>query len=144
MGSREDSNVIELGFDLSGQGVDLGDPVNFIPEKFHPHCHVRIICWKDFQHISPHAEGTTVKVHVISVILDINQLPHHIIPVLFHARTQGDDHVLVILRASNAVDTGYTGDNDNILPLTQGGGCGETELVDLVVDGGVFCYIGVG
>ena len=84
-----------------------------------------------------------MEIHVVPVILDLDQLRHHFIPVLDHARAQGDHHVLIVHRVSQTVDTGYTGNDDDIAAFGQRHGGGETELVDLIVDGGVLGDVGI-
>ena len=75
-----------------------------------------------------------MEVHIISVILDLDQFRHHFIPVFYHARAQGDHHVLIVHRVTQTIDTGYTGNDDHIPPFRQRHGGGKTELVYLVVD----------
>ena len=82
-----------------------------------------------------HPEGTPVKIHIVTVILDIDQFTHHLISVLFHTGAQRNDHILIIVGAADAVDTGYTGDNDHIPPFTQSRRSRKTQLVDLIVNG---------
>ena len=41
---------------------------------------------KNLQHIAAHPESAAVKIHIIAVILDIDQFAQHIVPVSFHAR----------------------------------------------------------
>ena len=45
-------------------------------------------------------EASALEIHLISRILDVDQLMDHLIPVLLHSRAQGDHHVLIIDRAS--------------------------------------------
>src|SRR5699024_12018031 len=99
------------------QNVDLCDPVHFVTEKLNAHSRLAFICGNDLQHIPPHAEGSAVEVHVIAVILNLDQLRHHLVPVLDHARAQGNHHVLVIHWVTQPIDTGHTGDDDHIPPL---------------------------
>ena len=117
MGGRENSNVIELRFYFTGQGVNLGDPVNLIPEKLHPHCHICIIRRKDFKNIPAHTKRTAVKIHVIPVILDINQFVDDFVPVPYHSRAQRYYHLLIVNGTSQAVYTGHGCHNNHILPL---------------------------
>lgn len=118
MGSRKDSNMLSFCFDLAGQGVDLSDTVNFVSEELHPNCKFAFFGRKNLQYITAYPESSPVKVHIIAVILDINQLPDHIIPVFLHSGAKGDNHILVIIGTADSIDTGYTGNDDNILPLT--------------------------
>lgn len=60
---------------------------------------------KNLQYITAHAECTAVEIHIIPVILNINQLPDHIVPVLFPFRAERNNHLHVVLRASDSIDT---------------------------------------
>jgi len=92
--------MFQTALDFPCQHIDLGDPVNLISEKFHPDCRITVVCRKNLYRVTAHTECTTVKIHVISCVLDIDQLMDHLIPVLLHSRAQGDHHVLIIDRAS--------------------------------------------
>ena len=97
--------MVQRPLDLPCQHVHLRDPVNFISEKLHPQRQLALIRRKDFHYISPHPERSPVKVHIIAVILNVNQLPDDLIPVLLHTGAQGNNHVLIILRTSDTVNT---------------------------------------
>ncbi|MPN27171.1 hypothetical protein SDC9_174598 [bioreactor metagenome] len=67
-----------------------------------------------------------------------------LVPVLFHARAKGDDHVLVIDWGAQAIDAGHAGHDDHVPALRQRRRGGVAQLVYLVIDGRVLCYIGIG
>jgi len=50
---------------------------------------------------------------------------------------------MVGLGRSQAIDTGDTGHNDDIIPLKEGAGGGVSHLIDLFIDLGVLLDIGV-
>ena len=85
-------------------------------------------------------ESSSLKINLISVILDINQFSHYLIPVLLHARPQGNHHVLVVNRGTHTINTGYTGNDNDIPALRQRSRRRMTELVYLVIYGRVFFY----
>ena len=60
------------------------------PEAYVPSTdrHIRFICRNNLHYIPSHPEGSTVKIHIVSVILHINQTPQHLIPILLHPRSQ--------------------------------------------------------
>ncbi len=135
--------MFQARFYLSGQHVNLCNSVNLISEKFYPDSGVCIHCRENFQYVSPNPESTAFKIHVVAVILDIDQLAHDFISVFLHTRTQGDYHFFVVHRVAQTVDTGYAGDNDYILSLCQSHCRRKTQLVNLVIDSRVFCNISV-
>lgn len=119
MGSRKDRDVLQLSFDLPGQHINLGNPVNLISEELHPHRQLGFIGRDNLHHISPHPEGTALKIHIIAVILDIYQLPQHLVPILLHTGPQGNHHFLKILRFAQTIDTGDTGHDNHVPPLIR-------------------------
>ena len=119
MRCRKYCTVLQSALDLTGQHIDFCDPVNFISKKLHTHRRIRIVCRKNLQHITTHTKRTTMKIHVISHILNINELADHIIPVSLHARSQRNHHVLIIHRTSQTIDTRNTGYDDDVAALRQ-------------------------
>ena len=107
--------------------------VNLIPEELDAHRLVRLLRRKNLQYITAHAERTAVEIHIIPVILNINQLPDHIVPVLFHSRAERNNHLHVVLRASDSIDTRNTGNHNDIVPLTQCRSRGKPQLINLIV-----------
>ena len=100
VGRREDRHMFQLRFHLSGQRLDLHDPVHLVPEELDPVRLASRISRKYFQHITSYPEASALEIHLISRVLDIDQLMDHLIPVLLHSGTQRDHHVLIIDRAS--------------------------------------------
>ena len=115
--------MLQLSLDLSCEHVDLGNPVDLIPEKFHPHSGIGFIGRNNFHHISAHPEGASFEIHLVPVILDVDELPDDLVPVLLHTRTQGYHHLLKVLRLTQAIDTGHTGNDNHIPPLNEGRRC---------------------
>ena len=111
--------MFQLAFDLARQHINLRDPIDLIPEKFHSYRRITVVRRKNLQHIPTHPERTAMKIHIISHILHVDQLTDHFIPILFHTRTQRYHHILIIYRTSKTVDAGHTGNNDHVLPLRQ-------------------------
>ena len=119
MRCRENRDMSQLRLDLARQRVNLCDPVYLIPEKLNP---VRIaarIRRVYLQHIAAHPERTSLEIHVIPAVLNVDQLVNDLVAVLLHARAQGNNHVFIIDRASQTIDTGNRCHNNHILPLRQ-------------------------
>ena len=125
--------MIQRIFNFPCENINLCNTVNFITKKLHPHCRICIICRIDFHHVPSHPEGSTVKVSFIPVILNINQFSDDFIPVLLHSWPKRDDHILIVIRTSNSINTGYAGNNDNISPLAQRRRRRKTEFVNFIV-----------
>ena len=134
MGGRENGHMLQFSLNLSREHVDLGNPVNLIAEKFHPDCGIGLIGRNNLHHIPAHPESASLKVHLIPVILDVDKLPDDLIPVLLHTRPQRYHHFLKILRLTQTIDTGHTGDNNYIPPLNECRRGRQAQLVNLVIN----------
>ena len=88
MGCRENSHMAQLGFGFIGQRINLRYPVHLIPKKFYPVGHTVGVRRVNIQYIPPHPEGSTLKIHIIPVILNINELVNDLVPVLNHTGSQ--------------------------------------------------------
>ena len=75
---------VQGGLHLAVQGIHLGDPVDLIPEKFHPDQVFPALGGIDLDHVSPHPEAAPVQIHVVAVVLDRHQGPQHVISVFVH------------------------------------------------------------
>ena len=126
--------MFQTALDFPCQHIDLGDPVNLISEKFHPDCRITVVCRKNLYRVTAHTECTTVKIHVISCVLDIDQCTDDLISVLLHSRTQRNHHSKVVLRAAQTIDTGNRGDHDHIFTLYECRRGRQTQFINLLIN----------
>ena len=143
VGCRKDSDKVQFPPNLSGEGIDLADPVDLVPEELHP---VRIfirIGRKDVEGIPLHAKCRPVEIHFVAVIVKTDQLLHDLVPVPLLARPKVERHLLEVDRTAQTVDTGDRTDDNHIISGRQRGGCRQAQLVDLIVDHRVFLDIRV-
>ena len=126
--------MFQTALDLPGQYINLRDPVNLIAEKFYPDRRIAIVCRKNLHCITAHPECTTVKIHVISCVLDIDQCTDDLISVLLHSRTQRNHHSKVVLRAAQTIDTGNRGDHDHIFTLYKCRRGRQAQFINLLID----------
>ena len=129
---------------LRGECIDPRDAIDLITEKLDA---VRLLALRRREHIhdiAHHAEGTTLEVDVIPVILDIDQLTDEVIPVLPGTVPDGDRHVRIFLRLTETVDAGNRGYDDDIITLVQGRHRRATQLIDLVIDIRILLDVGIG
>ena len=141
---RVDGHMIHHPLHQARDGIDLGDAVDLVPEKFHPDGSARPVDRVDLHGVPTDTEGIPGELDVVALVADLHQLFGQLLPGLFHAGTQGDDHVLVVNGVTQAVDAADGGHHDHIPPLKEGGGGGVAQALDLLVDGGVLLDIGVG
>ena len=143
MRSRENGHMAQLSLHLTGQYIDFCDPVHLIAEEFDPVSFASGISRKHFQHVSAHPEGATLKVHLISCILNIDELMNHLVPVLFHPRAQGNNHFFIIDGTSQTINAGHRRHNDHVIPLRKRRRRRMAQLINLIVDGRVLLNVSV-
>ncbi len=135
--------MFEICLDFTGKRINLPDAVDFIPEKFDADCVFTGLNRKDLHYVAPNSEFVADKIHVIAFILDFDQLFQQFVSALFHAGAQGNHHSPVVNRIAQAVNAGNAGNDNHIAPLRKGR-CGRVpQLVDFVIDGGIFLNIGI-
>ena len=100
MGRRENGRMAFHTFDFAGKHIGICDPLDLISKKFHTHRPVCRVSRKDLQHITPDTKCSTVKIHLISCVLDIDQLFDNLITVLLHSRAKRDHHIKKLLRCT--------------------------------------------
>ena len=108
MGSREDRNVSQLRLHFAGKRIDLRNPLHLVPEELHPVSVSARVSRINLQHITSYAETASLKIHIISCILDVDKLVNYLVPVFFHPRPQGNYHLLIIDRTSQTINTMIT------------------------------------
>ena len=88
MRCRENCHMPDHIQHFTGQCINLCYSVYLITEKFNSVCNFFRIRRENLNHISSHPERSTLEIHIIAVILDLNQLLQNFIPVFDHARSK--------------------------------------------------------
>ena len=96
MRSRKDGHVGDDIFHFSGERVYLGNPIDFIPEKFHPDGSFAASRRKNFHRVPPNTELIADEVNIVAVVLDVHQFSEKGVPLDFHSRAQGNHHAAVV------------------------------------------------
>ena len=127
----------------TGDHVDLADPVDLVPEELHPHGGVLPVGGPDLHRVPPYSEGVALKGHVVAAVPDVHQPLEQGGDGDLHAHPQGHHHLLKVLRLAQSIDAGHRGYHDHVPPFQQGGGGGQAQPVNLLVDGRVLLDKGV-
>ncbi len=85
-----------------------------------------------------------MEIDVVPLVVDLDKARKHGVPLDLHPHFEEEEHPLVGLRGADAIDAGDAGHDDDVPPLQQEVGRGVAELVDLLVDRGVFLDVGIG
>ena len=97
----------------------------------------------DLDAIAPHAELARLKLDVVPLVLDIDQLGQHLVAVDRLAHVQADHHRPIVLGRAEAVDARDAGHDDHVAAAHQGAGGGQPQPLDLLVDRGVLLDVDV-
>ena len=128
----------------AGQGVELGNAVDLIPEELHPDGKLAHISQINVHRVAMHPELIAHKIHVVSLVLQGNQLFAQLVPLHLHPGAQTDDHAAVVDGVAQRVDAGHRCHNNNVPPLRKRRRSRVAQAVDLVVDSAVLFNIGIG
>ncbi len=143
VGGRPDGDVVQPSDGSSRHHVDLAEPVDLVPEELHPDGGVLPVGGPDLHRVPPHPEHIALEGDVVALIADGYQLFEQVLDFNDRPHPQGHHHLAVVLRLAQAVDAGHGGHHNHVPPLKQGGGGGQAQPVDLLVDGGVLFDEGV-
>lgn len=115
---RENIYMPEFSVRLSRNRLDLRDAVYLIAEKLNAENIVRAFGRIDLEHIAVQAVAAALQV-VIALIVDIRETVADFLRALLHAGAERDCHLFVVIRRTEAVDTGNRGDDDDISSFRQ-------------------------
>ena len=104
MGCRKQSGMFHGGQHVPVHRVDLGDPVDFVSEHFHPQCAFFFARRNNLNHITAHTEGTALKIRIIPLVLNIYQVPQQLLPRRGHAGPQAEHLSFVFAGVSHGID----------------------------------------
>ncbi len=117
----------------AGKRVDLYYPFYLVSEEFDPYRYFGLPGREYVNGIPSYTKPSAGEIHLVPLIIDADQLPYDLVPVLYHAGAERDYHVHVIGRAAYSVDTGNAGHNDNVPSLRKGRRRRKPEPVYLIV-----------
>ena len=99
---------------LTGEGVKLADAVDLIPEKLHPDGELIVISQVNVHNVATDPELVADEIHIVALILQLDQTAAELVPFHLHAGAQADDHAAVVDGVAQRVDAGHTGHDDDI------------------------------
>ena len=143
VGGREDADGVGLTDDVAGEGVDVVEGVDFVAEEFDPDSGF-FVGGDDVDGVAFHPEGAAGEPDVVAFVLDIDEKPEEMIPVDFVTNVQENRAVQVGLGVAEPVDAGHGAHHHDVPAGEEAGGGAVAEPLHIVVDGGVFFYVGVG
>ena len=143
MGGGINRGTADAVLHFARQRVEFTEAFNFIPEQLHPDGDTIRLRREDIDDIATHTEGGAVQLVVVACVLQLGEALEHRPLIHDRTQTQMQYHSVIRLRVPQAVDRRYRGDDDGVRPLQQRLGGGQSHLLDLFVDGGVFLDVRV-
>ena len=123
--------------------MELGNALNFIAEELHADGLILIVGGIQLHRIAANAEHIAPEGHIVALVAILYQAGKKLVPLHCLPRSQGDHHLLEILRLAQAVNAADRGHHHHIPPLQKGAGGAETQAVNFLVGGGILLDIGV-
>ena len=137
-----DGEALALVEDFAGEGIQGEDAFHFVAEELYADGEF-LVGGHNFEGVAPHGEAAPGEVGVVALVLHINELAEEGAAVVFFADLNVGDHFEVVGRVAEAVDAGDGGDDEGVAPGQQGGGGGQAEFVQFLIDAAVLFDVGV-
>ena len=128
----------------AGQRIDLVDGVHLVAEEFDAQALVLRRRRKNLDDVPPHAKRPAVKIQVVALVLDLDELLQDRLAPDLHTLFQVQQHVVVHLGRAETVDARDRGHDDDVVPLEQRPRGRVPHPIDRIVDRGVLGNVGVG
>ena len=135
LGINRQAQIILL--DLAGERIDLLERFDFVAPQTDA-IGVVVVGGLNFDDVAAHAKSAALEIAFMALIQDVHQPRSDLLPLDFLPLFEHQQHAVVRFGRAEAVDAAHAGDDHAIAPLEQRARGGETELVQLVVNGRFF------
>ena len=141
--SGPDGDGIKGAHQLTCHVIHLCDELDLVAEEADAH---GILCvrWEDVHRVSPHAEVPALQIVVVAVVLDVDEATDEVVALQRFVLAHSGGKPGVVLRTTDAIDATHRCHHDDVAPRKQARGCLMTQLLHLLVNGGVLLYISIG
>ena len=102
---------------LAGQRVKLHNAVNLVAEELDPNRKFVVVGQVDVHRVPFYAELVADEVHVVALILQLDQAAAKLVALHLHTGAQADDHAAVVDGVAQRVDAGHRRHNDDVALL---------------------------
>ena len=85
-----------------------------------------------------------MEIHIVALVLDFDELIEDVVAGNLHLILEQDQHAAVILWRAQTIDTGHAGHDDDITAFLERARRRVAQLVDLVIDRGIFFDVRIG
>ena len=111
---RKQGHLLDMTASGACDGVELINIFDLIPEEIDAHGQILFVGRKDLDPVTPHPKHTAVKIHIVALVVNRNQLIKQAFPRQVHARRDVDAHGKIVFRRTQPKDAGHTGHHHHI------------------------------
>ena len=115
--SRVDHEARHLLNHVPGERIEETHLIHFVIKELNPDRCFRVFRGEDIDRVAPDAERAAAELHIASLVLHANQLPHEVLTGLCVTAPDDETHLRVALRLPDAVDRGHRRHDDHVTPL---------------------------
>ena len=119
MGSRKHSKAQRLVQQMAGQWIKKLQCFNVIIKKCDANGVLGVLGRENINHITTHAKRPAMKICVIAFVLHFNQTLDDGTLVELVANTHGQNHIVIFVAITNAVNARNSRHNHHIAPFDQ-------------------------
>ena len=115
---RVDRHAVQLPDHRAAHRVDEREGVDLVAEHLDAHGDI-VVGREDLDHVSAHPELAALEIERGPLVLNLDQLPEHGVPVDLLPRLEHEHHPVVRLGRTEAVDARHGGHDDHVAALEQ-------------------------
>src|SRR4029077_10696975 len=119
---------------MTSQRIEPRDRIELVPEELETDCFFVGRGRINFDHVAADAEFSAREIHIVALIQHVDQTTEDGFAADVLAAFYSQQHIQIIFRRSDAVDTGAAGAADWVAPRAQRARSRETQSLDLFVD----------
>ena len=138
-----DPHLVEICPLLAGQRIEFADLFDLVSEEADPPGHVLVMAGEHFQAVAAHAEIAAGEGMVVALVLQGHQLADDFALVLRFAGPDVEDHGGIGFDRADAIQAGYRGDDDHIVPFQKRAGGRMAHPVNRLVNAAFLLDVGV-
>src|SRR5581483_3423774 len=98
------------------EGIDLRERIDLIAEELDA-VSILIVGGENLDDIAAHAEGSAAKIGVVALVKDLHQAPGDVVAAHALPFFEKQQHAVISLRRTQAVDARDGRDDDGVAPL---------------------------
>ena len=129
---RVDEDLVFALEQLAGERVDRVDVGDLVAEELDAVGEL-LVGRMQLDDVAADAEGGALEVDVVAAVLQVDELPQHLVAIGLDALADRQDRLLVLDRRAEAEDAADGGDEQHVVAADEVAGGGKPQAVEVVV-----------